>query len=98
MTDNYNFITSNYGFTDVFEDSSPTDVTHSIYTPVPSCSNLTTSLVNDSLKFTSSDTQICCNFWLKKNVSIFCSAKATHIFSAKNSEYCILNPLKQLMK
>ena len=28
-------------------------------TPGPSCSKLTTSLVNDSLKFTSSDTQIC---------------------------------------
>ena len=41
------------------------------------------SLVNDSLKFTSSDTQICWNFLLK-NVSSFCSAKATHIFSAKN--------------
>ena len=27
--------------------------------PGPSCSKLTTSLVNDSLKFTSSDTQIC---------------------------------------
>ena len=36
--------------------------------PGPSCSKLTMSLVNDSLKFTSSD----------------CSAKATHIFSAKN--------------
>ena len=32
----------------------------------PSCSKLTTSLVNDSLKFTSSDMQICCNFLLKK--------------------------------
>ena len=42
------------------------------------------SLVNDSLKFTSSDTQICWNFLLKKNVSSFYSAKATHIFSAKN--------------
>ena len=30
-----------------------------IYFPGPSCSKLTTSLVNDSLKFTSSDTQIC---------------------------------------
>ena len=40
-------------------------------------------LVNDSLKFTSSDTQICRNFLLK-NVSSFCSAKVTHIFSAKN--------------
>ena len=49
----------------------------------PSCSKLTTSLVNDSLKFTSSDTQIFWNFLLK-NVSSFCSAKATHIFSAKN--------------
>ena len=27
--------------------------------PGPSCSKLTTSLVNDSLKLTSSDTQIC---------------------------------------
>ena len=33
MTDNYHFLTSNYGFTDVFEDSSPTDVLHCIYTP-----------------------------------------------------------------
>ena len=49
----------------------------------PGCSKLTTSLVNDSLKFTSSDTQICLIFLLK-NVSSFCSAKATHIFSAKN--------------
>ena len=29
------------------------------YKPGPSCSKLTTLLVNDSLKFTSSDTQIC---------------------------------------
>ena len=32
----------------------------------PSCSKLTMSLVNDSLKFKSSDTQICWNFLLKK--------------------------------
>ena len=32
----------------------------------PSCSKLTMSLVNDSLKFTSSDTQIHWNFLLKK--------------------------------
>ena len=44
----------------------------------PSCSKLTMSLVNDSLKFTSSDKQICWNFWLKK-IWI-----ASHIFSAKN--------------
>ena len=54
-----------------------------LFTAGPSCSKLTTSLVNDSLKFTSSDMQICWNFcW--KHMSSFCSAKATHIFSAKN--------------
>ena len=53
------------------------------YKSGPSCSKLTMSLVNDSLKFTLSDTQICWIFLLK-NVSSFCSAKATHIFSAKN--------------
>ena len=53
------------------------------YSSGSSCSKLTMSLANDSLKFTSSDTQICWNFcW--KNVSSFCTAKATHIFSAKN--------------
>ena len=56
---------------------------HNLWTSGPSCSKLTTSLVNNSLKFTSSDTQIYSNFLLK-NVSSFCSAKATHIFSAKN--------------
>ena len=30
-----------------------------LYKSGPSCSKLTMSLVNDSLKFTSSDTQIC---------------------------------------
>ena len=51
------------------------------YKPGPSCSKLTASLVNDSLKFTLSDMQICWNF-----------------FQQKISEYCILNPLKQLTK
>ena len=37
-----------------------------LWTSGPSCSKLTMSLVNDSLKFTSSDTQICWNFLLKK--------------------------------
>ena len=59
----------------------------------PSCSKLTTSLVNDSLKFTLSDTQICWNFLLKK-----CELKLLTFFQQKISEYCILNPLKQLMK
>ena len=49
----------------------------------PSCSKLMTSLVNDLIEFTSSYTQICWNFcW--KNVSSFCSAKATHIFFQQN--------------
>ena len=49
--------------------------------PGPSCSKLTTSLVNDSLKCTLSDTQIpVCWIFLLKNVS----AKATRSFSAKN--------------
>ena len=43
--------------------------------PGPSCSKLMMSLVNESLKFKSSDTQICWNILLKK---------ATHIFSAKS--------------
>ena len=36
------------------------------YRSGPSCSKLTTSLVNDSLKFTSSDMQICWNFFFLK--------------------------------
>ena len=49
----------------------------------PSCSKLTMSLANDSLKFPSSDSKYAKIFcW--KNVSSFCSAKAAHIFSAKN--------------
>ena len=46
------------------------------YYPGPSCSKLTTSLVKDSLKFTSSDTQICLNFFAEK----MWVATATHIF------------------
>ena len=53
----------------------------SSYCPGPSCSKLTISLVNDSLKFTSSDTQ-----------------KLLTFFQQKISEYCVLNPLKQLTK
>ena len=37
----------------------------------PSCSKLKMSLVNDSLKFTSSDTQICWNFFQQK-ISQYC--------------------------
>ena len=64
----------------------------------PSCSKLTTSLVNDSLKFTSSDMQICWNFLLK-NVSSFCSAKNIRILyieSAKTVNEMTLNELVKL--
>ena len=54
------------------------------------------SLVNDSLKFTSSDTQICWNFLLKKNVSSFCSAKAAHIFLAKNIRILYIESAKSV--
>ena len=54
--------------------------------PGPSCSKLTMSLVNDSLKFKSSGTQICWIFLLLT------------FFQQKISEYCILNLLKQLTK
>ena len=37
-------------------------------------------------------------FFAEKNVSSFCTAKATHIFQQKKSEYCILNLQKQLKK
>ena len=49
----------------------------------PSCSKLTTSLVNDLLKFTSSDTQIYWNFLLK-NVSSFALQKLLTFFQQKN--------------
>ena len=60
------------------------------YYPGPSCSRLTTSLVNDSLNLQLSDTQICWNFLLKK----CCSAKATHIFSAKNIRILYIESIK----
>ena len=54
-----------------------------LYIPGPSCSKLTMSLVNDSLKFTSSDTQICWNFLLKKNWVAFAVQKLLTFFSKK---------------
>ena len=71
-----------------------------IQIPGPSCSKLTTSLVNDLLKFTSSDMQIC---WTtvgqaKEYAELFCWKSYSHFFSKKISEYCVLNPLKQLTK
>ena len=66
--------------------------------PGPGCSKLTTSLVNDSLKFTSSDRQIFWNFLLKKMWVAFAVQKLLTFFQQKISEYCVLNPLKQLTK
>ena len=48
------------------------------------CSKLTTSLVDDSLKFTSSDTQICWNVLLKQMWVAFAVQKLLNIFSAKH--------------
>ena len=53
------------------------------YCSGPGCSKLTTSLVNDLLKFQTLISQICHYFLLKK-VKSFCSAKASLIISTKN--------------
>ena len=60
------------------------------YYPGPSCSKLTTSLVNVSLKFQTLILQIHSYFLLKKcenplHVRILCTAKDSHIFSTKNN-------------
>ena len=67
----------------------------------PSCSKLSTSLVSDSLKFTSSDTQICWNILLKKCAYLlqFFSAKNIRILcieSAKTVNEMTLNELVKL--
>ena len=49
-----------------------------------SCSKLTMSLVNDSLKFTSSNTQICWNVLLKKMWVAFAVQKLLTFFQQKN--------------
>ena len=59
------------------------------FRPGSSCSKLTMSLVNDSLKFTSSDTQICWNF-SAKNIRIL------YIESAKTVNEKTLNELVKL--
>ena len=56
--------------------------------PGPSCSKLTTSLFNVSLKFQTLILQIHCYFLLKKcenPMRILCTAKDSHIFSTKNN-------------
>ena len=52
--------------------------------PGASCSKLTMSLVNDSLKFQMAILQIHCYFLLKKCENL-CFAKDSHIFSTKNN-------------
>ena len=61
-------------------------------TPGPSCSKLTTSLVNDSLKFALSDTQICWNFLLK-NIFSAKNMRILYIESAKTDNEMTLNEL-----
>ena len=56
------------------------------------------SLVNDSLKFTSSDTQIFWYLFAEKMWVAFAVQKLLKFFQQKISEYCVLNPLKQLTK
>ena len=70
--------------------------------PGPSCSKLT-MLVNDSLKFTSSDTQICWNFfaekmWVQKLLTFFFSKniRILYIESAKTVNEMTLNELVKL--
>ena len=56
-----------------------------LYRSRPSCSKLTTSLVNISLKFQKLFSQICQCFLLKKCEKLLqCIAKASLIFSTKN--------------
>ena len=55
----------------------------------PSCSNLTMSLVNDSLKFTSSDTQICWFFFWWKMWVAFAVQKLLTFFSKNIRILCI---------
>ena len=53
-------------FKSSYEEQSKTLIEQSYNESGPSCSKLTMSLANDSLKFTSTDTQICWNLLLKK--------------------------------
>ena len=62
----------------------------------PGCSKLKTSLVNVSLKFQTLISQIC-QYFLLENVKIFCSAKASLIFSRKNFSVFGYEVVKHLM-
>ena len=49
----------------------------------PGCSKLTTSLVNDSLKFQTLISQICQYFWLKKCEKLLHCKSFSHFFNKK---------------
>ena len=61
----------------------------------PSCSKLTMSLVNVSLKFQTLISEICHYFLLKKCEKL-CSAKASLIFSTKNISIFAYEVVKHL--
>ena len=71
-----------------------------LYHTGPSCSELTTSLVNDSLKFTLRDMQICWNFLQCKSYSHFFSKniRILYIESAITVNEMTLDELVKLTK
>ena len=66
------------------------------YKSGPSCSKLMMSLINDSLKFTSRDMQICWNFLLKKMWVAFATQKLLTFFSAKNIRILCIEAAKTI--
>ena len=58
--------------------------------PGPSCSKLTTSLVNVSLKFQTLIFQICQYFLLNKCVKLLHCKSFSHFFNKKNSVYLVI--------
>ena len=70
-----------------------------VQNPGPSCSKLTSSLRVISLTVLADSIYNMLKFFAEKNVSSFCSVqKLLTFYQQKISEYCILNPLKQLTK
>ena len=61
----------------------------------PGCSKLTTSLGNETLKFQTLISQIC-QYYLLENVRSFCTAKASPIFSTKNTNVLGYKVVKHL--
>ena len=63
---------------------------NSLYSPGPSCSKLTTSLVNETLKFQTLISQICQYFLLKKCEKLFAVQKLLSFFQQKISVYLVI--------